>query len=315
MFAEPANSIPTSSGLGRLEESREDLAKRWLVRLIERTALSDLEDLPVAWIVREGPPLIADIVRELERGAKRSSEGASALAKTRATDLLALRRGERATADLAHDIGALQALIVTALHNEASEHDQRSFAESVQRLADVFADIHAAVAETLVHERTSEAKRDPLTGLPGQTELDEWMSALIADSERYGRPFALLGVDLDGLKRINEAFGRRAGDAMLIAVGGLLRNETRTVDRVFRMRHDDFCVLAPNQEAQDVVSLAQRLRKVVEISQSDNEPRVDVSIGVVSCPRHGNETEALLSAATEARYAARASGEGVSVGA
>ncbi len=314
MFAEPANPIPTASGLDRLEESREDLAKRWLVRLIERTALSDLEDLPVAWIVREGPPLIADIVRELERGDRRSSEGASALAKARATDLLALRRGERAASELAHDIGALQALIVTALHSEAAERDQ-SFAESVQRLADVFADIHAAVAETLVHERTSEAKRDPLTGLPGQTELDEWMSALIADSERYGRPFALLGVDLDGLKRINEAFGRRAGDALLIAVGGLLRNETRTVDRVFRMRHDDFCVLAPNQEAQDVVSLAQRLRKVVEISQSDNEPRVDVSIGVVSCPRHGNESEALLSAATEARYAARASGEGVSVGA
>lgn len=217
--------------------NNEELVKRWLLQLIERTPAEQLGELPLSWIVREAPGLVEGIAGELE----------------------------------------------------------------------------AALAGSLARQGRNGSGRDPLTGLPGCEQLEEWLGALVAGQRRSGRPVAVLGMDITGLKHINEAHGRDAGDAVLASVGTMLRGQIRQVDRAFRLRADEFCVLAAEQEADQARPLALRLLRAVESLHSGGEPAVAVSIGIASCPRHGEDPRRLLGRATEARYAAKAAGENLAI--
>jgi diguanylate cyclase (GGDEF)-like protein len=165
-----------------------------------------------------------------------------------------------------------------------------------------------------VEERSGAAARDELTGLPGAPHLHEWLRALLASHHRYGQPLAMLGIDIDGLKRINDAYGREVGDRMLAAVSGIVVEQIRAADQAFRVADDEFCVLAPSHDADQVRPLAHRLREAIDGSQGPEGPRVAISVGIVSCPQHGETAEQLLKAVEEATYRAKASGEGVAVG-
>ena len=121
--------------LARLDRSREELAKAWLVRLIERATLDEIKDLPTEKIARELPELITDLVGAM------SSNGAEALELSeeqvrRAAALAALRENrESAVADLARDVAALQSVLVRALREELGDTDPDAFATAVERLA------------------------------------------------------------------------------------------------------------------------------------------------------------------------------------
>ena len=81
---------------------------------------------------------------------------------------------------------------------------------------------------------------------------------------------------------------------MLRAVAGVVRRQIRPVDRAFRVADDEFCVLAPDQEADEALPLAERLCGLVDRSQGAEGPRADVTIGLASCPEHGGDAEALI---------------------
>ena len=195
------------------------------------------------------------------------------------------------------------------------EREPGAFAESVGRLAGIFGEIQSSINEQLVEERSGGAERDAATGLPGSAQLHEWLRILVAEYRRYAHPFALLLVDIDGLGRINEAYGDEVGDRMISAVGTAIEQQVRTVDRAFRLAEDEFCVLAPHQVASRVGPLADRLTSTVNGWQHHDGPRMSVTVGVASCPEHGDEPERLLEAAEEANYAAKASGRRFAVGA
>ena len=286
--------------------AQDDLAKAWLVRIVERTSPSDLGELPVSWIASEAAPLIADIVRELSNGAGPGEIAPES--RQRARELGKMRRGADGPAQIPHDLAALQGLMIEALRREVPEREPGSFADAVSRLAEVFGALQSSVAESLVEERSGFARRDEASGLPGSAQLNEWLRILVAEYRRYAHPFALLLVDIDGLARINEAYGRDVGDRMVSAVAAAIERQVRNVDRAFRLAEDEFCILVPHQVASRVQPLADRLTSAVNGSERPDGPRMSVTVGVASCPEHGDDAERLLEAAEQATYAAKASG-------
>jgi diguanylate cyclase (GGDEF)-like protein len=296
-------------GRARLAAPPDELAKEWLLRLIERTPIAGIQELPVDWISNEAPRLIAEILASL-----RESDPDPELARgVRAGQLAHLRRAEDASEQIPRDIAVLHGVIVGALSRSGFRVGDEQFAASLQRLTQIFGEIQARVTETIVRERAGDARRDGLTGLPGSSELHEWLRVFAAGQERYGHPFAVLLVDIDGLKRINDAFGRNAGDKMLTAVADLINAQVRNSDRVFRSGGDEFCVLAPGKPASLATPLAHRLRDAVDQAQIEIRPRIEITIGLASCPEHGEKPEELLEAAQEATYAAKASGGGIAL--
>jgi diguanylate cyclase (GGDEF)-like protein len=310
---------PIRGPFARLDRSRDELAKAWLVRLIERASLEEISELPTERLTRELPELISDIV-----GSVAETNGdpwaLSEEQTERAASLAALRSGrETSAADVARDIAALQAVLVRALRDELGESQPERFADAVERLVDATAAIQAAAAEELVRRRSreleSQANTDALTGLGNLRHLQKQLANMLELQKRYGHPFGLLLMDIDGLKRVNDAHGHPAGDRLLMQVAMALRRSIRSVDVAARLGGDEFCVLAPEQEPEAATTLAERLAKAVEEEvAAPDEPQVGLSIGVVSCPTHGDEAETLIDAADRAMYRAKAAGDNVAVG-
>jgi diguanylate cyclase (GGDEF)-like protein len=309
---------PTRGPLARLDRSREELAKAWLVRLIERASLEEIRDLPTEQIARELPDLISDLV------AAMSSDGALPFELTdeqhkRAASLALLRSGRDSSAsEVARDVAALQAVLVRALREELAADPER-FADAVERLADAAGAIQAAALEELIRSRSreleSQANTDPLTGLYNLRYLQRAMAQLLDVNKRYGQPFAVLLMDVDGLKRINDAHGHTAGDRILMQLAMSLRRQIRSVDTPARLGGDEFCVLAPQQDSKGAAILAERLAAAVreEVATPDDPP-VSLSIGVVGCPEHGQDAETLVDVADRAMYRAKAAGEPIAMG-
>jgi len=294
-------------------QSPQELAKAWLVRLIERTPLADVDEIEVDLLLKEGAPFIDDILRGLRSQTTQVGLELPADTRERARGFGRLRRGDRAPAEVPRDLAALQSLLIESLRRDIPERDRGDFARSVENLAEIFGSIQSELTEGLVRERAGAPRRDELTGLPGHAELHEWLQVLVAEHRRYGHPFALALVDIDGLGRINDAHGRQAGDGMLVAVAAVICSKIRDVDRPFRLGDDEFCLLVPHEEAAQARAMAERLTRIFEDSQAEEGPRIAVTIGISSCPAHGNEPARLMEVAEEATYAAKAAGRPVAV--
>ena len=310
---------PIRGPLARLDRSRDELAKAWLVRLIERASLEEISELPTEQIARELPELISDIVGSIS-SANGDPYQLTEAQTERAVSLAALRSGrETSAADVSRDIAALQAVLVRALREELAENDPERFADAVERLADATGAIQAAAVEELVRNRSreleSQANTDPLTGLGNLRHLQRQLAHMLEIQKRYGHPFGLLLMDIDGLKRVNDSQGHQAGDRLLMQVAMALQRSIRSVDVAARLGGDEFCVLAPEQEADAAAQLGERLASaVVEEVSVPADPPVGLSIGVVSCPAHGDDAEALIDAADRAMYRAKAAGDNVALG-
>jgi diguanylate cyclase (GGDEF)-like protein len=309
---------PIRGPLARLERQRDELAKQWLVRLIERASLDEIREFPTERIARELPELITDLVGSIsdgDDGYDLSKEQAE-----RAASLATLRGGgrEARAADVARDIAALQSVLLHALRDEL-ETDPVRFADAVEQLVGAMAAIQGQAMEAHVQARSreleSQANTDPLTGLANLRALQRALANLLDVQKRYQHPFGLLLMDIDGLKRINDSHGHQAGDRVLMQVGMSLRRSIRSVDTAARIGGDEFCVLLPQQDLKSAAKLAARLATAVEEEvAAPGDPRVTVSIGVASSPEHGDEAESLIDSADRAMYRAKAAGEGIALG-
>jgi diguanylate cyclase (GGDEF)-like protein len=310
---------PIRGPLARLDRSREELAKAWLVRLIERASLDEIKELPTDRIARELPALISDIVGAVAEVNGDPYDMTEQQAE-RAAALAALRSGRDTSAgDVARDVASLQAVLVKALRDELAENEPARFADAVERLADATGAIQAAAVEELLRRRSreleSQANTDPLTGLGNLRHLQRQIAHMLEIHKRYGHPFGVLLMDIDGLKRVNDAHGHQAGDRVLMQVAMALQRSIRSVDVAARLGGDEFCVLAPEQESEAASTLAERLAAAVrdEVA-APGDPPVGLSIGVVSCPSHGNDAETLIDTADRAMYRAKAAGDSVALG-
>lgn len=303
--------------LARLERDRDELAKAWLVRLIERASLDEIKGLPTEQLAEELPELISDVLTLAADGSS-DPDALPPGARERAVRLSDLREvRERSAAELARDLTAIQAAILGGLAKDPEGLDVEGFADVALRLAEAIGALQAVAVDGLVERQVNEleslASTDPLTGLYNRRHLQEALSQSLAVYKRYETPFALLVLDVDGLKRVNDSKGHAAGDRALVQVASAMRRTLRTTDTPARIGGDEFCVLAPNQTAEAAEPLARRIADAVE-SETEGDPGIGVSIGVVSCPEHGEDIEALLDMADQAMYRAKAGGLKVALG-
>ena len=299
--------------IARSPDAWERLAKEWLVEVIERTPLRDLDDLPLAWIAQEAPPLIAEILGQLsDPGAARELNLPPA-ARERAASLATERSGTAAAARLPRELAALQSVLIEALGRSSHPPDRHEFARAVGRLAEVFGAVQSAALAALVDERGVATAPDPRTGLPGPAELHEWLRMLALDLRRGERSLALAHVELDGVDRITSGYGADSRERIVAAVVALLKGQLGPGQHAFRRGEGQLVVVAPDAEPARLVELGARLSDLVESAQSDGGPRVGVTVGVAVGPDHGEPGEALLAAAEEAAWAARASGQPVAL--
>ena len=162
--------------------------------------------------------------------------------------------------------------------------------------------------------RRRQAITDELTGLGNRRLLYDRLDRAIVDSRGHG-PLALLLIDLDGFKEINDSLGHNTGDIVLRQIGPRLRDAIREGDLLARLGGDEFGVLLDGAGADEALTLAARVRKALErpIEIEGLELLVDASIGVATHPEHGDDAEALLQHADVAMYHAKAARTGCEV--
>jgi len=308
---------PLRGPLARLDRERDELAKAWLVRLIERASLDEIKGLPTDRLADELPELIGDVLALASEG-NRDPDLLPPGARERATRLSDLRGArEHAAAEMSRDLTAVQAAILASLAKDPDSLDVAGFADLALRLAEAIGVLQSVAVEGLVdqqvHELESLANSDPLTGLSNRRYLQDQLRQALGIYKRYETPFALLVLDVDGLKRVNDSKGHQAGDRALVQVATAMRRTLRTTDTAARIGGDEFCVLATNQTAAAAEPLAQRIADAVDSETGADSP-IGISIGVVSCPEHGDDTDALLEMADQAMYRAKAGGLKVALG-
>ena len=148
------------------------------------------------------------------------------------------------------------------------------------------------------------ALRDPLTGLANRRALDEHLAYEVARHTRHDEQFAVLALDLNGFKAVNDRFGHDAGDEVLRDVAEAMVDAVRAQDTVVRLGGDEFCVLAPLTDRDRAEGLAQRiLEALATVTAGPRE--MSASIGSAVFPADGMRPAALLAAADEAAVQAK----------
>jgi two-component system cell cycle response regulator len=158
------------------------------------------------------------------------------------------------------------------------------------------------------------ALTDPLTHTHNRRALVERLTEELERARRYSLDLALLIVDLDHFKTVNDSYGHLVGDEVLRGVSAMLQREARAVDVVARYGGEEFVVILPETAAEGAIALAERIRE--RVCNSPPIPggeygwlRVTVSIGVATVPTsHANSPEELISLADQALYRAKAGG-------
>ncbi len=153
-----------------------------------------------------------------------------------------------------------------------------------------------------------QAAQDPLTGLANYRHLVEILDSEIKRSERTGREFALLFLDLDGLKKINDRFGHVVGSQALCRLADVLSNSCRNMDTAARFGGDEFAVILP--ETGEVPANLVAGRICDNLARDGRKPKLSVSIGVAIYPKDGGKIDTLMGAADIALYSMKARAHG-----
>lgn len=173
----------------------------------------------------------------------------------------------------------------------------------------------ALLAYVLLAEREREkqlALHDVLTGLPNRLFFDLRLEHAISRAERHGRPFALLYLDLDDFKPVNDVYGHKAGDRVLVETGRRIRRHLRRVDTVARIGGDEFMVILDDTSGPFEAEVV--ARKLIDALQAPialgaHTVRVGVSIGASFYPLSGITSDELIRRADQAMYDAKSSGK------
>jgi diguanylate cyclase (GGDEF)-like protein/putative nucleotidyltransferase with HDIG domain len=149
---------------------------------------------------------------------------------------------------------------------------------------------------------------DWLTGLRNHGFFYERLDEEFERAQRYGRPFAVIIADLDHFRTVNETHGHGSGDAVLRAVGDVLRAELREVDVACRLGGEEFAIITPETDVEGAVNAAERIRRATQSAPLSAIGTMTVSLGVAVYPVHGENRDQLVSSAEDALAAAKRGG-------
>ena len=164
-----------------------------------------------------------------------------------------------------------------------------------------------ALSQTLDHLR-AEANRDYLTGLSNRRRFRNALGQELERWRRYHVPCALVLVDIDYLKRINDAHGHSAGDVVIRHVASALTEHSRDNDTAARLGGEEFALLLAGTDSRNAFAAAERLRQAVASVAVESVGTVTVSLGVASCPAHATSERTLYAATDAALYRAKDDG-------
>jgi diguanylate cyclase (GGDEF)-like protein len=166
----------------------------------------------------------------------------------------------------------------------------------------------ALAAEVTEHRHADEhirqlAVTDPLTGLANYRRLVDAFDSEIQRYGRTGRPFAVLLLDLDGLKKINDAHGHLVGSRALCRLANILRIHCRAIDTAARYGGDEFVLVLPETDSKAARRVAERICE--RLRSDDEEPSISASAGTAIYPQDGGTMDELFGMADRALYAAK----------
>jgi diguanylate cyclase (GGDEF)-like protein len=148
------------------------------------------------------------------------------------------------------------------------------------------------------------AVSDPLTGLANYRRLLDVLENETERTDRTGRPFSVLLLDLDGLKTINDSYGHLVGSRSICRLADVLRIHCRVIDTAARYGGDEFALVLPESQADEAHRVANRIREV--LATDDEPPRLSASIGISIYRGDGERIETLLSEADKDLYTEKA---------
>lgn len=150
---------------------------------------------------------------------------------------------------------------------------------------------------------------DALTGLLNRRALAPLLQREVGRLRRYGETYALLMIDVDHFKNINDSHGHAAGDAALVKLADVLREAAREVDHIVRLGGEEFCILLPHSELDGAMHLACRVHAAVrDADWREFERSVTISVGVAVAQSPDETPQAVLARADQALYRAKNAG-------
>jgi len=223
-----------------------------------------------------------------------------------ASQLIMVPRNDHLLAAQALDLGADDVALTDATNRELAirSHLLLTQKQTRDRL------------RTILQDRVTAAEIDPLTGLHNRRYVAPYLSGLATQAQQAGQEFALMMIDVDHFKRINDTYGHVAGDDVLVELAKRLRSNLRSFDLVARIGGEEFLVALPVSSADQAAIAADRLRKLItdqpfKVGDATTTLAVTVSIGVALAgdeeePAH--VTKGMWTQADGALYAAKMAG-------
>jgi diguanylate cyclase (GGDEF)-like protein len=153
-----------------------------------------------------------------------------------------------------------------------------------------------------------EADLDHLTGLANRRRFRVALTGEVERWRRYGVPCALLLLDIDHMKAINDKYGHPAGDLVIRAIAGTLAKVSRDNDTAARLGGEEFALLFAGIDGAKAEPAAKRLLSALAEQQIEGVGNISVSIGVAACPAHADSERALYEASDSALYVAKNAG-------
>jgi len=213
--------------------------------------------------------------------------------------------GSAVAVPMFHQDACMGALLYGRAEADAFPEDELRLLESAARQVATAVE-NVRLQQTMV--RLSQS--DVLTGVQNRRQLFARLELERERAARFGEPFALLLLDVDRFRELNEAVGHAAGDAVLREVAALLSRELRAVDLVARYGGEEFAVVLPRAPADEALETAERLRAAVAGSGFEAAPggRVSVSVGCACFPGDARDLATLVDCADAALFAAKRAG-------
>jgi len=200
-----------------------------------------------------------------------------------------------------------QILGIIGLHSSSPDAFRETDLQSLESVADICA---TSIQNAHYVERVKQlAYLDGLTGIFNRRFFELRIMEEIERARRYGTGMAVIIVDIDQFKRLNDEFGHLLGDEVLRQVSSILHQQLRKIDVVCRYGGEEFGILLTQTSSELAISVAEKLRKTIEQWQFPGVPRtVTISAGVAAFPAHGTTRDDLVRAADTGLYAAKQAG-------
>ncbi|PZO42403.1 MAG: hypothetical protein DCF19_07385 [Pseudanabaena frigida] len=164
------------------------------------------------------------------------------------------------------------------------------------------------VCQRLYHDLHRTANTDVLTHLLNRRAMMRQLESAIDRFYRSDRQFAIILIDVDFFKRVNDVYGHDAGDMVLIHLAQILQTKMRQIDSASRWGGEEFLILLPDTTLIQSQEIAERIRTHVETNPTQSNIQITISLGIAAIRQHGNSLESLITAADRALYEAKRSG-------